>query len=83
MKTTISSITEDLLFLKEAYNWDKLAENFDWVRAMKDCPQDPVFHAEGDVFIHTRMVLEELFKLRDYQKLNQVQYLDDLLKVQC
>ena len=31
-----------------------------WVQAMAECPQDPIHHAEGDVFIHTRMVLEEM-----------------------
>jgi predicted kinase len=27
---------------------------------LRDCPQDPIHHAEGDVEIHTRMVLEWL-----------------------
>jgi len=35
-------------------------EAFDWFRWLKDCRQDPVFHAEGDVGIHTRMVVEAL-----------------------
>jgi putative nucleotidyltransferase with HDIG domain len=30
------------------------------VEALRDCPQDPVHHAEGNVWIHTRMVLESL-----------------------
>lgn len=33
---------------------------YPWVQAWKGCIQDPIHHAEGDVWIHTRMVLEEL-----------------------
>lgn len=42
---------------------------FDWVRALAGCPQDPIHHAEGDVWIHTRMVLEVLLSLPGYQAL--------------
>ena len=33
------------------------------------CPQDPVWHAEGDVATHTRMVVEELVHLPAFQDL--------------
>jgi len=39
---------------------DGLVEQFWWLRAMDGVPQDPVHHAEGDVLIHTRMVVEAL-----------------------
>jgi predicted kinase len=42
------------------FDWDALDARFDWVRALRDCPQDAIHHAEGDVWIHTRMVLESL-----------------------
>ncbi len=35
------------------------------IQALIDCPQDPVAHPEGDVFIHTGMVLDEARKLID------------------
>jgi len=41
-------------------DWPLIGEAFDWFRRLKDCRQDPVFHAEGDVDIHTRMVVEAL-----------------------
>jgi hypothetical protein len=41
-------------------NWPQIAEAFDWFRALRGCPQDPTFHAEGDVDIHTRMVVGAL-----------------------
>jgi predicted kinase len=40
--------------------WEELDAELGWIRALRDCPQDPEFHAEGDVWIHTRMVCEAL-----------------------
>lgn len=48
--------------------WDAL-QAFDWVRTLESCPQDPVHHAEGNVWIHTRMVLETLVGLPAYRAL--------------
>lgn len=52
-------------------DWDAIAGDYNFVRVMKDCPQDAVHHAEGDVFIHTRMVLEELVKIERWCELSQ------------
>lgn len=41
-------------------DWDGLLSQFDWLRDMADTPQNPEFHGEGDVLIHTRMVAEAL-----------------------
>ena len=35
------------------------------IHALSGCPQDPAIHPEGDVFIHTGMVLDEARKLID------------------
>src|SRR5262249_31914006 len=43
-------------------DWDALRDEFQFVRDMQGCPQDPVYHAEGDVEIHTRMVCESLIE---------------------
>jgi predicted kinase len=40
--------------------WDDLDRSFAWVRRLRDCPQDPQHHAEGDVWTHTRMVCEAM-----------------------
>lgn len=48
--------------------WDAL-QAFDWVRALVACPQDAVHHAEGNVWIHTRMVLETLATMPAYRAL--------------
>lgn len=52
-----------------AVPWDAL-QGFDWVRALEPCPQDPVHHAEGNVWIHTRMVLETLAGMPAYRALS-------------
>jgi predicted kinase len=40
-----------------------LGESLDWLLRLKDTPQDPEWHAEGDVHIHTHWVLQELYAL--------------------
>lgn len=59
---------ESLLPDGDRVRWEEL-QAFPWVRAMAACPQDPVHHAEGDVAVHTRMVLEALLALPAYQAL--------------
>ncbi len=41
----------------------KAMQEFDWIRALAGCRQDPEWHAEGDVWTHTRMTLEVLVAL--------------------
>jgi len=48
-------------------DWDALATYLD---PLRDCPQDPVHHAEGDVYIHTRMVLEWLVSSARFRALD-------------
>ena len=50
-------------------DWDTLSTDHGWIRAMDGCPQDPVFHAEGDVCTHVRMVCEELAGLSSWRSL--------------
>jgi predicted kinase len=43
-----------------AVSWARIEDALDVVRALRGVPQDPVWHAEGDVAVHTRMVCEAL-----------------------
>ncbi|MBK5721062.1 AAA family ATPase [Dysgonomonas sp. Marseille-P4677] len=52
-------------------NWDDLEKQFSWVADMKNVPQHKLHHAEGDVAIHTQMVLDELTKLPAYKTLSE------------
>lgn len=47
------------------YQNGTLQEEYPDLAKMKLCPQNPKWHAEGDVLIHTQMVLEEGFRLLD------------------
>jgi hypothetical protein len=39
------------------------AGTFDLLTRLEDTPQDPIWHAEGNVYIHTEMVLEQTYRL--------------------
>lgn len=54
----------------EKKDWSSLENQFDWVKRMQDVPQDPKHHAEGNVAIHTQMVLKELQQCSAFQKLS-------------
>ena len=45
-------------------DWKGLTDRFEWIQRLRDCPQDPLHHAEGDVWIHVGMVLHELVSHR-------------------
>lgn len=49
-------------------NWQEI-ERLAWFKALYLCPQEPDYHAEGDVGIHTRMVVEALLDLPEFQTL--------------
>lgn len=44
----------------ENRDWSFLEQQFDWVKDMAQTSQDPLHHAEGNVAVHTQMVLSEL-----------------------
>jgi predicted kinase len=55
-------------------NWEAIAlsstaAQFDWVETLANCPQDPIYHAEGDVWTHTRLVCEAMVALPAWQAL--------------
>ena len=54
--------------LSELIAW---AEPQPWCQAMANCPQDAEWHAEGDVWTHTKMVLDQLEKLEEWATLDQ------------
>jgi predicted kinase len=54
--------------LSKDKTWQHLCESFSWVRDMRGVPQDASHHAEGDVETHTRMVIDEMCKLEEFQQ---------------
>lgn len=59
--------------ISENKNWRYLEEKFDWVNVMQTVPQDVHHHAEGDVAIHTQMVLQALTQLPEYKAMDEQQ----------
>jgi putative nucleotidyltransferase with HDIG domain len=55
--------------ISDNMNWDHLEAQFGWVKRMRDVPQDAIHHAEGNVAIHTKMVLEALEQLDEFKQL--------------
>jgi predicted kinase len=57
-----------------AYNldFDALVRRYPMLSPMAACMQDPVWHAEGDVLTHTRMVCEALVAAPDWRALAPV-----------
>jgi len=53
--------------------WAALDERYEWIRRMADCPQDANYHSEGNVWIHTRMVCEELTALPGFRALPEAE----------
>jgi len=53
-------------------DWDDLSASYSWIQDMKNVPQDPIWHAEGDVFTHTRMVVDALINFEEFQSLSDL-----------
>jgi len=51
-------------------DWSNLSDSYSWIADMKGVRQDDIWHAEGDVFTHTKMVVSELIKLPEFIKLS-------------
>ena len=47
------------------------AEAQPWAREMASCPQDREWHAEGDVWTHTKMVCDALRELGEWRQLDR------------
>src|SRR3989442_9204148 len=48
-------------------DWEAIEDAFPWTRRLAECPQDAIFHAEGDVWTHTRMACEALAELPGFR----------------
>lgn len=50
-------------------NWGALETHFsETIESMRKCPQDATFHMEGDVWTHTKMVMEEMYALPQFKE---------------
>ena len=56
--------------IDQPIDWDLIESSYDWFRDMKGVPQDKEWHAEGDVYTHTKMVVEALIALPEFKPLS-------------
>ncbi len=56
--------------ISENKSWEYLEAHYDWIKRMRDTPQDARHHAEGNVAVHTQMVIAALISLPEYQLLD-------------
>lgn len=54
---------------RSSLDWEAMGHLHGVIRNLQGVPQDPLWHAEGDVYTHTRMVVEELIQLPEWQAL--------------
>lgn len=52
-------------------NWADLESSYSWLSDMRSVPQDKIWHAEGDVLTHTKMVVEALINLPEFASLSE------------
>lgn len=52
-------------------SWEGIEQDFPCVRQMAGCPQDSLHHAEGDVYVHTQMVVGALASMQKWRALPQ------------
>jgi len=71
MKEALSSVFSIPEAPSFAVDWAALDARFEFVRRMKDTPQDAIHHAEGDVWIHTKMVCEAMESLDVFRALSE------------
>jgi len=53
-------------------DWVGIERDFDWFRDMVNVEQHSIHHAEGNVQIHTKMVVEVLQTLSGFKKLSEL-----------
>lgn len=59
--------------LTDNKDWHSLEQQFRWVQDMSSVAQHRLHHQEGDVAVHTRMVLEALQQQPAYQSLSALE----------
>lgn len=57
--------------INQPIDWQAMEATYDWLHAMRKVPQDAIWHAEGDVFVHTKMVVTELLALAEFKALTE------------
>ena len=52
-------------------DWQGILAALPWLGTLAECPQNPIFHPEGNVLEHTRLVCEALVSLQAWRELDR------------
>ena len=53
------------------FSFQKLSGKYPELNLLKNIPQNPTYHGEGDVYRHTEMVCERLLSLPEWRELEK------------
>lgn len=53
------------------FSLEKLTETYPELDMLKNVPQNPQYHSEGDVYCHTRLVCSKVTELEEWQELTE------------
>ncbi|AQS08758.1 HD domain protein [Clostridium saccharobutylicum] len=59
--------------LNKQFDFNKIVEEFQVINTLKQIPQNPKYHGEGNVYIHTKYVCNELLNLKEWSELSNEQ----------
>lgn len=55
------------------FNFDEITKDFPIIYKLKNIDQNPKYHKEGNVYVHTKKVCQELIKLQEWKELDNVE----------
>ncbi|MDS0526044.1 AAA family ATPase [Clostridium sp. SHJSY1] len=59
-------------FMEEKnYNFNEMVKEFEIIEQLKEVSQNPKYHEEGNVYIHTKLVCTEVLNLEEWKELNE------------
>lgn len=59
--------------LNKRFDFNSIIEDFNIISNLKEVPQNPNYHKEGNVYIHTKKVCEELLNLSEWDELFDIE----------
>jgi len=59
--------------LNKQFEFDKVVEEFSIIESFKGVSQNPKYHGEGNVYIHTKNVCNQLININEWQELDNKQ----------
>lgn len=77
--------------INKKFDFHSIAEDFLVINELKEIPQNPKYHGEGNVYIHTEKVCGELLNLKEWEELDNKQkvilylaaFFHDIGKLSC